>query len=238
MKDITQNFGKLFHPVKAFLIYQDNTMDKNIYVESYDMDKNGFPINAHPLSLAESSALASSLNTSQGLRQSFLMTQGLLPKNVLYINPENSGFALWYTPAQMSDLLFVESLGIPNGRASLPPLLWKASKTTLWVYAIDCDKNITQETLLFHAPFFNLYHDGKVCMGTVKIDIGRDCRLEEFIEKWEKYFFDSYFSHLLQSKSQVKGNIIQLWKNLVNTKKKFPTDRLVKNGLTLKNLIS
>lgn len=47
--NITQQFGYLYEPVKALLIYSNNEK-KNIYVEAYDMDRNGKPINA-PLSV-------------------------------------------------------------------------------------------------------------------------------------------------------------------------------------------
>jgi PRTRC genetic system protein B len=238
MKDITATFGTLYHPVKAFVVYQQNTSDKSIYVEAYDMDKNGYPINAHPLSLRESTNLANALDTSEELKRNFLKPSGLLPKNILYLNPDQNGYAIWHTPAQKVDLFFVEDLGIPNGCASLPPLLWKASKNTLWIFAMDSNTDINERTSLSHAPFFNLYQDGRVCMGTVSINIKADCLLEEFTALWEQYFFNSYFSHLIGDKSPVKGNIIQLWQGLVGSRKQFPIKSLIKNGLTIKKLLS
>ncbi|WP_317168231.1 PRTRC system protein B [Flavobacterium collinsii] len=188
MKDITQKFGSLYNPVKAFVVYQKDTAEKSIYVEAYNMDKNGCPINAHPLSLKESTQLASALDTSDELTRKFLKPSGLLPKNVLHLNPEHDGSAIWYTPAQKVILFFVESLGITNGDAFVPPLLWKASKSTLYIYAIDNETQINEQTKLYHAPFFNVYTDGRVCMGTVSINIKSNCHLEEFIALWEQYF--------------------------------------------------
>lgn len=238
MKDITTAFGTLYHPVKAFVIYEKDASNKSIYVESYDMDKNGYPINAHPLSLKESTQLANALDTSDELKRNFLKPSGLLPKNVLYTNPDHNGYAIWYTPAQRIDLFFVESLGIPNGDASIPPLLWKASKKNLYLYALDTITDIKEQTVLFHAPFFNVYENGNVCMGTVSVNIKADCVLEEFMQYWQQYFFNSYFSHLIREKSPVKGNIIQLWQKLVNSRKQFPMKSLIKNNLTIKQLLS
>lgn len=238
MKDITATFGTLYHPLKAFVIYQQDTSDKNIYVEAYDMDKNGCPINAHPLSVHESTNLANALDTSEELKRNFLKPSGLLPKNILYLNPDQNGYVIWHTPVQKVDLFFVEGLDIPNGRTSLPPLLWKASKNTLWIFAMDSDADINELTTLSHAPFFNLYQDGRVCMGTVSVNIKTNCLLEEFIALWQQYFFNSYFSHLIGDKSPVKGNIIQLWQSLVGSKKQFPIKSLIKNGLTIKKLLS
>lgn len=235
MNDITQNFGTLYHPVKAFVLYEkDGT--KQHYVESYDMDENGCPINAHPLSVREATALAKSLDTSEELQRNFLKPQGLLPKNVLYINPTQSGYVVWHTPKQRAQLYFTDSLKIPNGTASIPPLVWRASKDTLWIHALADDTEISAETPLYRAPLFNLYNDGKVCMGTVKIKIPADCLLEEFMSKWQRYFFESYFSHTLGN-STVKGNIIQLWQSLVGTKKQFPIKTLIETRYTVKNLL-
>ncbi|RUT67786.1 PRTRC system protein B [Flavobacterium cupreum] len=238
MKDITQQFGTLYNPVKAFVVYQKNSVEKSIYVEAYDMDKNGCPINAHPLSLKESTQLASALDTSEELTRKFLKPSGLLPKNVLHLNPEHDGSAIWYTPAQKVSLFFTEGLGIANGEAFVPPLLWKATKNTLYIYAMDTQTEIKEQTALYHAPFFNLYTDGRVCMGTVSVNIKSDCHLEEFMQSWEQYFFNSYFSHLIGNASPIKENIIQLWQKLVGRDKPFPIKSLLKNGLTIKKILS
>lgn len=238
MKDITSTFGSVYNPVKAFVVYEKQAGEKSIYVESYDMNAQGSPINAHPLSLKETTALANALDTSDELKRNFLKPSGLLPKNVLYINPDHDGYAVWYTPIRRENLFFIDDLNIPNGKASLPVLIWKASKTSLSVYALMDEKEISLDTELYKAPFFNVYEQGKVCMGTVKIDIKPDCLLEEFISLWERYFFTSYFSHLIASVSPVKGNIIQLWQSLVGTRKSFPVKSLVSHKLTLKRILS
>ena len=238
MKDITSTFGTLYNPVKAFVLYEKQAEEKSIYVESYDINAQGNPINAHPLSLKESTELANALDTSDELKRNFLKSSGLLPKNVLFINPDHDGYAVWYTPARRENLFFIEGLNIPNGKASLPALLWKASKTSLSIYALKDDVEINLDTELYKAPFFNIHEQGKVCMGTVKIDVKPDCLLEEFISQWERYFFNSYFSHLIASTSPVKGNIIQLWQSLVGTHKSFPVKSLISNKLTLKRILS
>ncbi len=237
MNDITATFGTLYHPVKAFVVYEQKGQDKNIYIESYDMDESGVPTNAHPLSIRESTALAKALDSSAELKRSFLKPEGLLPRNVLYINPDHNGYAVWHTPQRIVNLLFVEGLSIPNGKVNIPALLWKASKESLYIYALKNATEMDEQVLLYHAPFFNIYKDGKVCMGTVNIKISPDCQLEIFMQQWETYFFNSYFSHLMQEHNPVKGNIVQLWQSLINTRKKFPAKTLIKNGLTIKQLI-
>jgi PRTRC genetic system protein B len=234
--DITETFGTLYHPVKALLIYNNHEKEKHGYVEAYDIDTNGSPINAHRLSVRESIALAKALDTTEELKRTFLKPTGLLPKNVLYINPDRNGYVIWYTPPQKQGLYFRSDLGIINGKASLPALIWRANRTSLWVYALTDENNITTQTPLFRAPFFNIGQDGKVCMGTVNVNLPANCGLEEFISTWQDYFFNSYFSHLLDG-NPVKGNIVQLWQGLVGKRKAFPTEELTAHSFTLKKLI-
>ncbi len=233
--NITDRLGKLYHPIKALVIYKGGV--NGIYVEAHDINAAGFLNGAHPLTVTESAALAKALHQTTELERRFLQPTGILAPNVLHINHGNRGFAMWYTPAQRKTLLFAQDLGIPSGTASLPALLWKATKDRLQVFALKNSTSLQEDALLYCAPFFNIHHNGSVCMGTVDIDIQSDCRLEKFIDHWERYFFESYFSHLIGDTSPVKGNIVQLWQHLVNTRRKFPISKLHPSGLTIKDLI-
>ena len=235
--DITDNFGTLYFPKSALVIYQSNDNDQETYVEHFDMDKNGNPINAHPLTVKEANKLAKSLQTNEEKNKAFLKPKGILPTNVLHINPSENGSALWFTKAQQRQLYFVNSLGIPNGTVQVPAMLWLANKSTLTVFALANEKRPTEKTPLYYAPFFNIYESGKVCMGTVSIDIKNSASLEEFMNAWEHYFFNSYYSHLLDRYNPINGNCVNLWKELINTDKPFPKDVLKKNNKTLKNLL-
>ncbi|SDH29463.1 PRTRC system protein B [Mucilaginibacter gossypii] len=235
-ENITQQFGNLYEPLKALLIYR-NSEKKSIYVEAFDMDQHGKPINAHPLTVQESISLAKALDTSEDLQTSFLDPVGLMPNNVLYINRGRNAFALWHTPSQKVRLLFKEGLAIPNGEAFVPPMVWKATKTTLYVYALNNNDPLTLNSSLCQSPYFNIYGDGKVCLGTVSIQIPKDCGLEEFMRQWQIYFFNSFFSHTLGGGSPIKGNIVQLWQKLMNTDTPFPLEKLNPIKTTLKALI-
>lgn len=235
--DITASFGTLYFPKSALVFYATKSTDKEIYVEHFDMDKDGNPINAHPLTIKEANVLAKCLQTDEEKNTAFIKSKGILPTNVLHINPSlDKGTVLWYTKAQQRQLYFVDSLGIPNGMAQVPAMLWLASKSSLTVFALANDRRPTEKTPLHYAPFFNIYEKGNVCMGTVGIDIKNSASVEEFIQAWEHYFFNSYFSHSL-CENLTKKNIVTLWKDLVNTNKPFPKEALKKNSKTLKNLL-
>lgn len=237
MEDITNNFGTLYYPKSALVFYETTGTETDMYVEHFDMDSNGTPVNAHPLTVKEANILAKALQTDEERNKAFLRPKGILPTNILHINPSEKNTVLWYTKSQQRQLYFVNSLGIPNGTAQVPPMLWFANKNNLAVFALSTDRRPNEKTPLHHAPFFNIYEDGKVCMGTVNIDIKNSASVEEFVQAWESYFFNSYFSHLLGSHSPIKGNCVNVWKDLISTEKPFPKEVLKKNNKTLKNLL-
>ena len=237
LNDITENFGTLYFPKSALVFYETKGINTDMYVEHFDMDRNGNPINAHPLTVKEANVLAKSLHTDEEKNKAFLKPKRILSTNILHINPSEKGTVLWYTKAQQRQLYFVNGLGIPNGKAKVPPMLWFANKNSLSVFALSSDRRPIEKTPLHYAPFFNVYENGNVCMGTVNIDIQNSASVEEFIQAWESYFFNSYFSHLLGNYNPIKGNCVTIWKDLIGTDTPFPKEVLKPNNKTLKNLL-
>ena len=129
VNDITENFGTLYHPKSALVFYQTKGTNTDMYVEHFDMDKNGTPVNAHPLTVNEAKVLAKALHTDKEKDKAFLKPKGILQSNILHVNQSEKGTVLWYTKAQHRQLYFVDGLGIPSGKAQVPPMLWFAIKT-------------------------------------------------------------------------------------------------------------
>lgn len=236
--NITEDLGTLYHPKSALVFYESNTLSKELYVEHFDMDKNGMPVNSHPLTEREAEALAKALTTEKDKRTAFLESGGILPTGILHISPSrDKGAVIWHTKSQKRPLYFIEGLGIPSGQAFVPAMVWQATKNSLRVFALLSDRRPTEKTALYYAPFFNIYEDGRVCMGTVNIEIKNSASIEEFTKAWEDCFFKSYFSHLMGENSPVKGNCVSLWKDLVASGRAFPTANLKKSSKALKNLL-
>ncbi|HEY4324008.1 MAG TPA: PRTRC system protein B [Mucilaginibacter sp.] len=238
MKNLTNNFSNLYQPVKTLLIYTKQTEEEtnSVYVESYDIGRLGNPINAHPLTVKETLALGQIFQSAQEIQTGFLRCKGVMPNKVLYVNPEKSGYAVWYTPPQEVPLFFATALGITSGRGKVPAMVWRASRESIAVYALKGHRKPVENTALYHAPFFNISTDGKVCMGNVRIQIGQETRLEDFMAQWESYFWNSYFSHLMGDFNPVTENIVQLWQAQVATDRVFPCQLLKPNPYTLKSL--
>lgn len=236
MKDITQDFGTLYYAKSALVFYQTTGKGSDTYVEHFDMDKNGMPINAHPLTVREANRLAKALKTAKEEKDPLLKPQGIIGSHILHFDP-NGNKVIWFTKATKREMYFTESLGIPKGRANVPPMLWIANRNGLAVFALTGDRRPTEKTTLYNAPFFNVYDDGNVCMGTVDVRIKKTASLEDFINEWEGFFFNSYFSHLMHDYNPIKGNCVSLWENLIATGEAFPMKVLTKSNVTLKNIL-
>ncbi|MDV3950328.1 PRTRC system protein B [Elizabethkingia anophelis] len=234
MKDITPSFTKVFYPQSALIVYQ--AKEGETYVEHFDMDRNGIPVNAHPLTVREASRLAKVLTTASKEKEPVLKPDSVVSEQILYFDTSIDK-VIWYTKGMSRQILFTEDLGIPNGTANVPPMLWVADRNNLAVFALANNRRPTKKTKLFNAPFFNVYDDGNVCMGSVDTEIKKTASLEEFTAKWEGFFFNSYFSHLMRGYNPIKGNCVSLWESLISNDKAFPTSVLTDSGLTLKELL-
>lgn len=227
----------LYHPAAALVLFKPEGRENDLYIEYYDMDASGCPVNPRPLSLQQASGLAKALNSRKSAAKAFLKPSGLLPASVLHIDPAENGSVVWYTKPSGQRLHFTENLNINSGVAPLPALVWKADKKHLSVYALKAKRKPNATTPLYHAPFFNLYRNGSACMGTVNVQINAAASLEAFISQWEAYFFGSYFSHLIDSHNPITGNLTLLYKNLIGKAQAFPMEVLQPTGKTLNDLL-
>lgn len=235
MKNLTSPLQDIYLPAMALLMYE-HQLKSSCYIEAYDIAANGCPINARPLTITEAAEIATLLKTGSG-NNTFLRLGGLLPANVIYMDTSANGCVVWHTPPRKMQLFFINQLSIPCGKAWVPSLLWKASKTDLHIYALTGISRPNLKTPLYYAPFFNIYEDGRVCMGTVDTLITTNLSLEAFMKAWEKYFFNSYFSHMIGGVAPIQGNIVQLWQQQISTNRRFPQDCLKKHTLTIKRIL-
>lgn len=132
LANITNNISHTYVPVKALLIYLRNETDgahaygkDEIYVESYDIGRNGNPVNAHPLSQKETREFGEILRSQDNRQNSFFKCRGILPVNLLYVDISKNGFAVWYTPPMERHLFFKDDLAVPSGVAKVPAMAWE-----------------------------------------------------------------------------------------------------------------
>lgn len=227
----------LYHPAAALVLFKPEGRDNDLYIEYYDMDDNGCPVNPRPLTVRQAQGLAKALDTKKEAAKAFLMPQGIIPSTVLHLNPAEKGSVVWYTKPMRQKLHFSESLGLPSGDVCLPALVWAANRQQLFVFALKGKGKPRLSTPLFHAPFMNVYHNGNVCMGNVDVRISKAASLEDFTAAWEGYFFGSYFSHFINTQSPVRDNLISLYRQLMETGEPFPCEQLTECNKQIKDLL-
>ncbi|WP_060868921.1 PRTRC system protein B [Chryseobacterium indologenes] len=234
MEDITNSFGTYFDPISALVFYRGNRGYNETYVECFDME-NGIPVNPHPLTVNEGKRLAKALQVDEE-NLNLLKSDGIVNSNLLSFDAK-SATIVWHTRAQFRELFFNNHLGIQSGKAHTPPMVWVADREKLKVFALSTSRKPTINTPLYNAPYFNVYVDGSVCMGTVDISTTETGSVDQLMKLWENYFFNSYFSHLMYDHNPVNGNCVMLWENLIDNGKLFPTEMLVKTSKKLKDIL-
>ncbi len=205
---------------KALLFFKKGRPDYNCYPYS------NFLITEHPVrngKIAEGAVLSEA--SFKHFREFFVAERLLqyIPERVIAYSGE---FLMWWTPAQKRPLFFEKLIGIPNGMAPVPPLVFLVTANGgMFVYAMTENARPTPKTVLYHAPFYNLYEETGVCLG----DANRAGVSLSDVEKWEDVFFGSEFTHA-DNPPRLKGTTgKKLWNDLIKRKRKvFPVEYLVK----------
>ena len=121
------------------------------------------------------------------------MAPCILPSHLLATGADH---LVWYRPATKRVLWFRESKMTEalSAEVPIPALVWMANPLSdhCRVYALRDDKRPDNDTPLYQAPFFNVWANGKVCVGNAGFPKGNDALNPE---KWEEAFFGSWFTH-------------------------------------------
>lgn len=128
----------------------------------------------------------------------------ILPSNVLAVSND---FIVWYQN-ERSQKIIVNSDGLT---IKLPRLIFIAMNTELYVFAAPNRCRPTADTRLYHCPLPNIFANGSLCKGTVKLP---SCHVKN-ISEYEKEFFTSRFTHANHS------NVMKFKKGDKNTRTSF-----------------
>lgn len=117
----------------------------------------------------------------------------LLPPEVLC----DTGCLMWWKPMTRLPIFFntgnAKFNKEVNGKEVLhPPLVFLAKPGRLMIFALSHNERPTPETMLYRAPYYNLYAEGAMCSGNVRLP---EVTLPGDIPMWEKAFFETNFTH-------------------------------------------
>ncbi|MDP9374596.1 MAG: prokaryotic E2 ligase family D protein [Chloroflexota bacterium] len=175
---------------------------------------------------AATTRLVSALDVAHALASELDLTTGLLPPDTLWVVKRASGtwLALWEVPGVRTVRLRT-SLDAPPRRYRLPcpglVFLCPPAGQAPYVFAAR-DRPCRPEDELFHAPFYNVFASGRVCVGTHPFP--RDSA------RTPRAFFESFFSVAMDTargkSRRHPEDIGRLWDEL-DRGREFPTDDLV-----------
>jgi len=155
----------------------------------------------------------------------------LVPPNVLSIGP---GYLVWWTPPTRRTI-WIRNEGVGgerNAEVPHPGLVFAVVRGGWYVFAVKGNQRPDADTRLFQAPYFNVYENGSICVGSTPTPVGG---MAEQAKAWEDAFFGSWFSHtnVHPPKKLVnyRGGTMAYQKALLNGKfKDFPERALVSQG--------
>lgn len=154
------------------------------------------------------------------------LTSGILPSSALWWSHSNGPeIALWRPPRVWPVALVSEPLKPPHRlRLPMPGLIFVCRPgSPPWIYAAK-ERPGCLENILYHAPLFNVFPDGRSCAGTHKYPTD--------IDEIPESFFASFFSlevNYAGRSVRHPDNLMALWREL-DGKKRYPMSDLVPFG--------
>lgn len=164
---------------------------------------------------------------------------GQIPENLIYADTRRGKETyIWYNPPGKRYRYFSESLELEDGTYNVPGTLYVVNNGNLSVFCFDGKEPDPDKTLL-GVPYFNIYKDGKVCMGSAKACIPDkpDLKYKDVMDAWENAFWNSRDVHTNGSPS-TKKNLIDTISKYKN--KPFDTKELTvrPDKLTINKIIA
>lgn len=161
-------------------------------------------------------ALQAINNSLQGLKTkaSGRAAIQVMPTNILFRDTANA-VTVWWRPSSPTPQFFnCKELGQIQGVTPMPSLVFAQSGLSLSVCAVAGNERPSSEMQVYHAPMFNTYDAGDVCLGGVRLKpVSESADIEENQSK----FLRGVNTHPNGShrKTQYEGGIFSLWRDLI-----------------------
>jgi PRTRC genetic system protein B len=232
---IRSQTGGTLRLTQAVLIYQGDHDSALATVHNVE------DVDGQPVILAGQAMTPRAANQLSRALSKSVSHGGFLPETVLYTDGE---LLMWWVPPAKRHIVFkADELKTKWGTAERgevvphPGLVFATSNTIWKVWAVKGSSRPSLDTQLFHAPYFNVWEQGDICRGNVKVPDGTTA---ERIDAWNTAFLGSIFTHPNGVRQLVtyRGGAYRLWLDLLNGKyRKFPERVLNDANTTLGKLL-
>jgi PRTRC genetic system protein B len=198
-------------------------------MESHRIDEKGRMLAGRPLTLKCITELVDAFTVEGGS-----IPHGMIPANMLYCDTRKGHERyVWYNPPRKRMMYFNRELNIDDGEYAVPGLIYDTCGERLDIYAFREEKP-EKYSILCMAPLFNVT-EKSVCLGNTKISFPDNPTFAQYLDCWEKKFWQTEFSHLGSNGNPTKNNLVTVTKNsteyfdyeeLIPLKKKGKTQTL------------
>lgn len=217
-------------PTDALIFY---SCDSGKYVEHRRI-ANGRMCAGQPLDARQFADMISIAEKYASGQQDMGFIHGAIPMNMLYADPSIDHMRLvWYRKPEERKMYFSDGLAIPEGTMKVPGMIYSVRGNDLYVY---CFKGARPNGVLYRAPFFNIYSEGRVCLGNSKTEKPKMNTFEEWMLYWEKMFWQSEFADLI-SDNPIEGNLATVTKNCIRKGRPFPVELMKRHEKKLNDLL-
>lgn len=206
--------------------------EEAVYATLHDVSDVGTPTKPNVQIMAGTPLTQNSLIDLMGsISDKYTDNVELLPENVLSFSPRH---LIWWMPSNNKSVFFMnKELGTRSANTPTPALLFIISAGKWYIFALKDNVRPNKDTILHHAPYFNVYDSGLICVGTASIPTTLSTTT---IPEWECAFFNSEFTHAngnIRKVSYPDGEY-SFWKKMLDGDyKTFPNELLVEANLTL-----
>ena len=169
------------------------------------------------------------------LAEEYLFDIELFPETLLSNSPKH---LLWWKPAGNARVFFrCKELGQISAVVPHPALVFCIMNGRWSVHALAESKRPTLHSPLHRAPYFNVWDDGNICVGSAAVP---DRPTPSSIPAWEKAFFESEFTHTnghIRKVAHPRGEYA-FWREMLDgVYTEFPVEMLVPANLALASLL-
>lgn len=198
----------------AVLIYGDNNGSAYATVHGIERRAKDVRLDAgRPATRAACAQLAHALGEASTLA-------GFTPAALLYLGAQTIA---WWRAPQTTRVFFAapddpERPGVGKRSAVVPHpgLVFAITARAWYVAAVKGGARPGPDTKLFRAPYFNVWKNGHICEGNVRLP---ERMAAGMIANYERAFFGSNFTHPNDPQGLVrncKGGVVGLWTELLD----------------------
>ena len=222
-------------PERVITIYHNKSRSK-FYLESREINNvNGKNIlsAAIPLSDEVMKEIASAYTNENKVITGF---GEIIPSHLLHGSNKNSKtVVIWYRPSMEKTLNFSASLNIKGDcLVHIPATLYMVIDNKLYIYALMNSDRPDRKTKLYKAPFFNIYSDGNVCLGSARVG-NKTKTFDGEANRFENAFYMAEQTGGLNF-DNCKTKLETLWRRLIKSKEPFPSKTELRQHTKYKTL--